>query len=171
MGAPQISETFRRVRRDHVLEDAGKIRVSTRGRPSQVVTAEEAERILQLLPGKRAAAFRIGDKLQPKRARTDSLYVMRYSNDATCVKIGRSDNMEGRQRHLEAGQNFTVDVLVIFPGAGWLEAQLHERLQEKRSSHGAGREWFKILSIEAVALVNQLLPEIELEKSKFAAPN
>ena len=107
MGAPQISETFRRVRRDHVREDAGKIRFSTRGRPSQVVTAEEAERILQLLPGKRAAAFRIGEKLQPKKARADSLYVMRYSIDATCVKIVRSDNVEGRRRHLEAGQNFS----------------------------------------------------------------
>ena len=108
MGAPQISETFRRARRDHVLEDAGKIRFSTHGRPSQVVTAEEAERILQLLPGKWAAAFRIGEKLQPKKARADCLYIMKYSNDDTCVKIGRSDNVEGRWRHLEAGQNFKV---------------------------------------------------------------
>ncbi len=151
-----------------MLEDAGKIRFSTRGRPSQVVTAEEAERLLQLLPGKRAAAFRIGEKFQPKKARADSLYVMRYSNDATCVKIGRSDNMEGRRRHLEAGLNFKVEVLVIFPGLGPLEAQLHERLQEKRSSEGAGREWFRIPSSEAVALVSQLLQEIELEKTKLA---
>ena len=125
MGAPQISETFRRVRRDHVLEDAGEIRFSTRGRPSQDVTAEEAERILQLLPGKRAAAFRTGEKLQTKKARADSLHVMRYSNDTTCVKIGRSDNVEGRRRHLEAGENFTMEVLAIFP------------------SGGAGREWLK----------------------------
>ena len=57
MGAPQISETFRRVRRDHVLEDARKIRLSTRGRPSQVVTAEEAERTLHLLPGETGRSF------------------------------------------------------------------------------------------------------------------
>ena len=96
---------------------------------------------------------------------------MRYSNDTTCVKIGRSDNVEGRRRHVKAGQNFTVEVLVIFPGVGPLEPQLHEQLQEKRISKGAGREWFRIRSSEDVALVNQLLQEIELEKSKVATPS
>ena len=64
-----------------------------------------------------------------------------------------------------------MEVLVIFPGVGPLETQLHEWLQEKRSSEGAGREWFRIPSNEAVALVNQLLQEIELEKSKVVTPS
>ena len=101
-----------------------------------------------------------------KRQQVDHLYVMKYDNDDAVAKIGRSHNVENRRKAQEAGQHFRVEPLAIFPSNGHLEPLVHKRLEEHRSHLGAGTEWFRIKAAEAVEIVNKLLQEIELEKSK-----
>ena len=133
------------------------------GRPSPVCTAEQAEMLLQLLPGARAAKFRATGCTQEREAPVEHLYVMKYSNDQTVVKIGKSSNVERRRRELEASQNFRVEILAIFPGKGDLEPKVHERLAHCRSTAGAGKEWFKSPVGDGVLVVNKLIQELETE--------
>ena len=75
----------------------------------------------------------------------DDLYILRYVGILQDVlKVGRSNNPEKRRRALEACQNFHLELLAIFPGKGHLEAAVHLRLEEHRSTRGAGNEWFRI---------------------------
>ena len=85
---------------------------------------------------------------------------MKYSFDDTAVKIGRSDNVKRRKRTLEAGQNFFVEVVAIFPGKGWLEKEVHRNLQDYRSTSGAGTEWFNICAEDAAAICSNTLKEV-----------
>ncbi len=91
----------------------------------------------------------------PEPMATDDLYIMRYVGILQDVlKIGRSSNPEKRRRGLEACQNFHLELLATFPGKGYLEPEVHKRLEERRSTRGAGTEWFRIDlqgALEAVA--------------------
>ena len=74
----------------------------------------------------------------------DDLYIMRYVGILQDVlKIGRSANPEKRHKGLEAGHNFRLELLAIFPGKGHLEQAVHKRLEERRSTRGTGIEWFR----------------------------
>jgi hypothetical protein len=76
---------------------------------------------------------------------SDDLYIMRCVGILQDVlKIGRSNNVENRRRALEACQNFHIEVLATFPGKGHLEAEVHKRLAERRSTRGPGKEWFRV---------------------------
>ena len=46
-----------------------------------------------------------------------------------------------------------AEVVATFPGKGFLEAEVHKALEEKRSRIGAGTEWFDMAPEEAVALI------------------
>ena len=75
----------------------------------------------------------------------DDLYIMKYVGILQDVlKIGRSNNPERRRKGLEACQNFHLELLATFPGKGFLEPEVHKRLAERRSTRGAGTEWFRI---------------------------
>ena len=69
--------------------------------------------------------------------------------------------MEGRRDALEAGQNFFVEALVLFPNKGYLENQVHAYLNQRRSTTGSSREWYNIPVGEAVEVVAQTLQAIE----------
>jgi hypothetical protein len=139
-----------------------------RQRQTQVCTAEQAQETLALLGGRSAAEFRAtGTATERKRAaKQDDLYVMKYSIDDTAVKIGRSDNVHKRRRHLEASQNFFVEVVAIFPGKGSLEAAVHHQLQNYQSKKGAGKEWFNISAADAALVCSNTLKDIERDSTR-----
>ena len=76
---------------------------------------------------------------------------MRYSFDNTVVKIGRANDVEQRRQQLQRSQDFTIDVVGIFEGAGHLEKLVHDALSTFRSSRGLGKEWFVVDAAVATA--------------------
>ena len=151
--------TYRRVREQFALKAADRANFPGSGPTTPVGTTDEIERLLTLLSAIRRPVGRPRSKrvaLTPK----DALYVMRYSHDPEYVKIGRSRNVEGRRAALEAGQNFRVEILVIFPGKGHFESRVHAHLDGRRSTQGAGREWFAIPAGEAAGVVARALFDV-----------
>ena len=134
--------------------------------PSPVCTAEQAEMLIQLLPGRRAAHFRATGKPTTKTKRVEHLYVMRYDFDDSKVKIGKSHNPEQRRRGLEAQQDFLVETLCVFPGKGVVEKKVQRALNHLRSTKGKCKEWFRVPVKDAVAVVSKLLQAIEAEETK-----
>jgi hypothetical protein len=112
--------TYRRVREQFDFKAAERASFPGSGPTTPVATADEIEQLLTLLSAVRRPVGRPRSKRAARLCSTphDSLYVMRYSHDSKFVKIGRSRNVEGRRATLEAGQNFHVEVLVVFPGKG-----------------------------------------------------
>ena len=99
-------------------------------------------------------------KAVPKqKCRKDDLYVLQYSHDKTSCKVGRSSNVTKRKRALEASHNFRINIIAIFPGAGYLEPVVHSRLTTCRSQKGAGKEWYALNGAQAVDAVNKVLQE------------
>lgn len=157
------AHTFARVCEKTPLNQFEKWHFKGQGqRPTPVCTAEQTRQVLARLGGKPAEDFRAtGTPSKRKRGpKHDDLYVMKYSFDDTAVKIGRSDNVKRRKRELEAGQNFFVEIVAIFPGKGWFEAEVHRNLQDYRSKRGAGREWFNICATDAAAICSNTLKEV-----------
>ena len=58
-------------------------------------------------------------------------------------KVGRSRTVEQRREDLQNGQNFTIKIVATFPGAGYAEGSVHDRLAHSRVSEGPRREWFR----------------------------
>ena len=131
-------------------------------RLTSICTAEQAKEVIDRMGGKYAAEFRAtGKTLKRKRAsKQDDLYIMKYSCDNSAVKIGRSDNVKRRKQELQAGHNFFMEVVAIFPGKGHLENEVHRNLQDFRSRRGAGREWFNICAADAAAICSNTLKEL-----------
>ena len=145
------------------LQNYEKAKFAGRGqRMTPICTAEQAKEVVERMGGKLAAEFRATGKTgKRKRAQKhDDLYIMKYSFDDTAVKIGRSDDVNGRKRHLQAGHNFFMEVVAIFPGKGWFETEVHRNLQDYRSRRGAGREWFDICAEDAATICSTTLKEI-----------
>ena len=146
-----------------LIEDLGSVQFPGRGqRSTKVCTEDQAQQILARLGGKSAAEFRAtGETLKRKRApKQEDLYIMKYSCDNSAVKIGRSDNVKRRKQELQAGHNFFMEVVAIFPGKGYLENEVHRNLQDFRSRRGAGREWFNICAADAAAICSNTLKEL-----------
>ncbi len=144
-----------------------KVQFPGRGqKPTLICTLQQANELIALLGGKAAAEFRAtgnGNSRTMKRKnkdKNDDLYIMKYSFDDTAVKIGRSENVEKRRRGLEACQNFFVEVVAIFPGKGFLESKVHEKLEAFQSKKGAGVEWFNICAADAPAILGNILKEL-----------
>ena len=160
----QLCAMYGKLRREHDLpQDVVAFRG---GRPSPVCTAEQAETLLQLLPGRRAAQFRATGVLGTKTKRVQHLYVMRYDFDDSKVKIGKSHNPEQRRRCIEGQHDFLVETLCVFPTKGSLEKHVHKALKDVRSKKGKCKEWFKVPAKDAVAVVSKLLQAIEAEEAK-----
>ena len=156
---------YGKLRREHDLP--GDFVFFRGGRyPSPVCTAEQAETLVQLLPGRRAAQFRATGTLDAKTKRVQHLYVMRYDFDDSKVKIGKSHNPEQRRRCIEGQHDFLVETLCVFPSKGGLEKHVHRALRDVRSKQGKCKEWFKVPAKDAVAVVSKLLQAIEAEEAK-----
>ena len=74
----------------------------------------------------------------------DQLYLLRYPWENSPIKVGRARDVTTRIRSLEAGHNFKLHVLTIFPGQGRLERKVHALLSEHRATSGRGHEWFTV---------------------------
>ena len=72
-----------------------------------------------------------------------NLYVMANSRIPGEYKVGRSKGVEQRREDLQNGQNFRMEIVATFPGAGYAEGSVHDRLAPSRVHEGAGREWFR----------------------------
>ena len=94
----------------------------------------------------------------------DDLYIMRYSFRLDCVKIGRSRNPEKRRRGLEGGHIFRIEIVDVFPGKGYLERRVHERLELRRNREGAGAEWF---DVDAATAIDAVRAEISAHPEAF----
>ena len=134
--------------------------------PCPVCTAKQAEMLIQLLPGRRAAQFRATGNPGTKTKRVEHLYVMRYDFDDSKVKIGKSHNPEQRRRCIEGQHDFLVETLCVFPAKGALEKRVHKALKDQRSENGRCGEWFKVPAKDAGAVVSKLLQAIEAEDAK-----
>jgi len=164
-----VSNVIKRAKKRLDLGHMGSYRFANgRGPPPLVCTMDEAEQIVGLLGGTRAANYRATGRPQVKPKQTEDLYVMRYSFDETAVKIGMSNKTALRRAGLQAGQNFWVETLAIFPGKGYLELPIHKRLKAFLSSRGAGVEWFDIHVSQAVGVVSNLIQELEAEAVEAA---
>ena len=84
---------------------------------------------------------------------------MRYEGDACAVKIGRSHNVKHRRQSMGADHNFRMEIVATFREKGPLEYTVHEQLQEKRSTKGAGIEWFNVPAEEAIQCINKIIAE------------
>ena len=51
---------------------------------------------------------------------------------------------------MEAGHNFKLQVLAIFPGQGRLERRVHALLSDLRAADGQGQEWFNVTLQQAL---------------------
>ena len=145
------------------LQNYEKAKFAGRGqRMTPICTAEQAKEVVERMGGKAAAEFRATGKTGKRRRaqKHDDLYIMKYSFDDTAVKIGRSDDVKRRKRGLQAGHNFFMEVVAVFPGKGWFETEVHRNLQDYRSRRGAGREWFDICAEDAAAICSTTLKEI-----------
>ena len=150
--------TYRRVRQQFELGDADRASFPGSGPTTPVASVAEIDRLLTLLSAIRRPIGRPRSGNRRVELTTkDALYVMRYSNDAEHVKIGRSRNVEGRRASLEACQNFRVETLVVFPNKGHLEGKVHAHLHDCRSTQGAGREWYRIPVGDAPGVVAKAL--------------
>ena len=127
-------------------------RGGARAQLTPVATKEGIAQILAQLPHKLRTSF-----ARSQRRPADDLYIMQYSIDETAVKIGRAHNVEGRRRQLEAGQNFFVRVLRVFPGCGPHETDVHKAIAVFRSNRGAGVEWFNLSGGQAIEAVCRVL--------------
>ena len=123
-----VSNVIKRAKKRLDLGHMGAYKFAKgKGKSPLVCTMDEAEQIVGLLGGTRAANYRATGRPQVKPKQTEDLYVMRYSFDETAVKIGGSNKTSQRRSGLQAGQNFWVETLAIFPGKGHLEIPIHKK--------------------------------------------
>ena len=71
------------------------------------------------------------------------LYVLTNPRIPGEYKVGRSKGVEQRREDLQNGQNFRMEILATFPGNGYAEGLVHDRLAHSRVQEGPGREWFR----------------------------
>ena len=166
--ADRAAHTYRRMLKQRLVPPSRSIAMPTRAHQKRVhgthgrggarahltpvATKEGIAQILAQLPHKLRTSF-----ARSQRRPADDLYIMQYSIDETAVKIGRAHNVEGRRRQLEAGQNFFVRVLRVFPGCGPHETDVHKAIAVFRSNRGAGVEWFNLSGGQAIEAVCRVL--------------
>ena len=152
------------------LQNFDRTQFAGRGqRTTPICTAKEAKEVVDRLGGKHAAEFRVTGKTgtHDRARKHDDLYIMKYSFDDSAVKIGRSNDVQKRQENLQAGHNFYVEIVTIFPGKGTFETEVHRNLQDYRSKRGTGREWFDIAADDATAICSATLMDIARARGFF----
>jgi len=107
-----------------------------------------------------------------KRVPGTDLYILRNTRIPGELKVGRTNNYHNREHGLQRSQNFSIEVLTVFPRMGHLEHTVHAKLQHARVSGAPGREWFACDLDEAVAAVMAVRRADELGNalSSFAFP-
>ena len=90
------------------------------------------------------------------------LYILRNTRIPGELKIGRTNNYRKRKHGLQRSQNFSIEVLTVFPQMGHLEGAVHAKLQHVRVSGAPGKEWFACDLDEAVAAVTAVRRADEL---------
>jgi hypothetical protein len=99
------------------------------------------------------------DTVDEAEGTVDDLYVMQNSCIMNQVKIGRSIDPEKRRRALQASQNFSMNILAVYHGAGHLEPLVHNILAYCRVHNVPGREWFNCPPYKAFgAIVTAMSP-------------
>ena len=103
-----------------------------------------------------------------------TLYIMRYDFDpcgTMGVKIGRTKNLSARVEQMERAHNFRMKVLRFYNGMGNLEPIVKRLLASRRSTAGAGTEWYDVsfaTAMKAVALARALGPDDNLHEAASA---
>jgi hypothetical protein len=131
------------------------------------------------LPSKRSALLARKRKIgrakcvrKHKRAPGTELYILRNTRIPGELKIGRTNNYRLRTHELQRSQNFSIEVLTVFPRMGHLERAVHAKLQHARVSGAPGTEWFACDLDEAEAAVTAVRQADELANTldAFAIP-
>ena len=86
-----------------------------------------------------------------------NLYVMTNPRIPGEYKVGRSKCVEQRREGLQNSQNFTIKVVATFPGNGYAEGLVHDRLAHSRVHEGAGREWFRASLSDVLHAIGRVL--------------
>ncbi len=92
--------------------------------------------------GEEESSGEISEQSTEVRPNGSNLYVMANSRIPGEYKVGRSKSVEQRREDLQNGQNFKMVIVATFPGAGYAEGLVHDRLAHSRVNEGPGREWF-----------------------------
>ena len=85
------------------------------------------------------------------------LYVLTNPRIPGEYKVGRSKGVEQRREDLQNGQNFRMEVVATFPGNGYAEGSVHDRLAHSRVSEGPGREWFRASLSDILHAIGRVL--------------
>ena len=85
------------------------------------------------------------------------LYIMERSDALGMVKIGSSSNPERRRCKLQECHTFTMKLLAVFPGKGYLEQKVHCRLSHMRVWTGTGREFYSLAPTGAFNAVSEVV--------------
>ena len=72
-------------------------------------------------------------------------------------KVGRSKGVGQRREDMQNGQNFKMVIVATFPGAGYAEGSVHDRLAHSRVNEGPGREWFRASLSDVLHVVGRAL--------------
>ena len=91
------------------------------------------------------------------RQNGSNLYVMANSRIPGEYKVGRSKGVEQRREDLQNGQNFKMEIVATFPGNGYAEGWVHDRLAPSRVHEGAGREWFRASLSDILHAIGRVL--------------
>ncbi|MFJ1562502.1 GIY-YIG nuclease family protein [Streptomyces mirabilis] len=87
------------------------------------------------------------------------------SPDSPLVKIGWSDDPERRLRGFQTGSPVPLQLLAVFEGGHYVEAELHRRFADKRV-HG---EWFD-LGPDPVGVVSPFVRVPQVEEAERTGP-
>ena len=85
------------------------------------------------------------------------LYVLTNPRIPGEYKVGRSRDAEQRREDLQNGQNFRMEIVATFPGNGYAEGLVHDRLAHSRVHEGAGREWFRASLSDVLHAIGRVL--------------
>ena len=87
----------------------------------------------------------------------NDLYIMRNTRIPGEHKVGRSKIVEQRREDLQNGQNFKMEIVATFPGAGYAEGLVHDRLAHSPVNEGPGREWFRASLSDVLHAIGRVL--------------
>ena len=96
---------------------------------------------------------------------TSSLYVMMNPLLPHLVKIGQACDVDRRAIDLSSSHPFDMKVCYQYPGQGYLENIVHDRLRAHRftgDKASRGREWFEVQPHHADGIIRGTIAEWQL---------
>ena len=97
-----------------------------------------------------------------RASREHTLYVFLNPVLPGMVKIGRTSDVRARAYGLSACHPFTIQVCHEYPGFGFLEQIIHDKVRESRVTGFMTREWFNMSAEQAHAIISGTIAEWEL---------